>query len=102
MPTWIGAVAAVGALDAALILLMRRQHLTGLILGCVLTLVGGLIPTSADWTTLDIHADAAPTSCVWSLTRSRIKDARPLSAHLAVRFGQEPVARPDHLAIERR
>ncbi|MGW4214651.1 hypothetical protein ACWEIJ_42170 [Lentzea sp. NPDC004789] len=62
--TWFGVLTAVGALAAALILLMRRRHLTGLILGCVLTVVGGLVLLSAGWTTLDIYADAAPVSRV--------------------------------------
>jgi hypothetical protein len=62
--TWVGVVTAVGALAAALISLMRRRHLTGLILGCALTLAGGLVLLSAGWTTVDIYADAAPVSRV--------------------------------------
>jgi hypothetical protein len=62
--TWGSVVMAVGALAAALVLLKRRPDLTGLILGCVLTLVGGLVLFSAGWTTSDIYADAAPVSRV--------------------------------------
>jgi hypothetical protein len=62
--TRAGVATAVGALAAALVSLLRRPHWTGLILGCVVTVAGGLVLVSAGWTTSDIYADAAPVSRV--------------------------------------